>query len=91
MRCCDCNLVHRLNFKVIRWGRGHKVLFQAFRHEGATAASRRKGVKSMPESKIRKRGGAVRYRTVKKGDKTLKCAIVRHKGPRGGRTICWKM
>lgn len=33
MKCCGCGLVHRMNFKVIRWGRGHKVLFQASRHE----------------------------------------------------------
>lgn len=32
MKCCDCGLVHRLDFKVIRWGRGHKVMFRAFRH-----------------------------------------------------------
>lgn len=31
MKCCDCGLVHRIDFKVIRWGRGHKVLFRAFR------------------------------------------------------------
>jgi hypothetical protein len=33
MKCCDCGMVHKLNFKVIRWGRGHKVKFQAFRVE----------------------------------------------------------
>lgn len=31
MRCCQCGLVHVIDFKVIRWGRGHKVLFRAFR------------------------------------------------------------
>lgn len=41
MMCCDCGLVHRLNFRVIRWGRGFKVLFQVFRHERATASARR--------------------------------------------------
>lgn len=41
MRCCDCGLVHRFNFKVIKWGRGHKVLLQPFRDERATAAGRR--------------------------------------------------
>lgn len=43
----------------------------------------------MPETKIKARGGAKRYRTIKKNGKTLTCAIVRRKGPRGGRTICW--
>lgn len=31
MRCCDCELVHRFNFRVIRWGRGNKVEFQPTR------------------------------------------------------------
>lgn len=42
MMCCDCGLVHVMDFKVIRWGRGHKVLFRADRHNRATAAARRK-------------------------------------------------
>lgn len=33
MKCCDCGLVHVLDFKVIKWARGHKVLFRAFRKE----------------------------------------------------------
>lgn len=41
MMCCDCGLVHVLDFKVIRWGRGHKIKLRAFRHERATAAARR--------------------------------------------------
>lgn len=45
MKCCDCNLVHKLNFRVIRWGRGHKVEFQAFRHKPATARARKRKVK----------------------------------------------
>lgn len=31
MKCCECGLVHKLNFKIIKHGRGHKVIFQAFR------------------------------------------------------------
>lgn len=31
MRCCDCGLVHRFNFKLIKWAAGKKILFQAFR------------------------------------------------------------
>ena len=41
MKCCDCGLVHWFQFRVIRWGRGHKILFRAYRLERATAASRR--------------------------------------------------
>lgn len=31
MKCCDCGLVHELDFKVIKHARGHKVLFRARR------------------------------------------------------------
>lgn len=39
--CCDCGLVHRLDFKVIRWGRGHKILMRARRDQRATGQVRR--------------------------------------------------
>jgi len=42
MMCCDCGLVHEITFRVIKWGRGSKVLFKASRHKRATAAARRK-------------------------------------------------
>ena len=42
LACCDCGLVHTLNFRLIRWGRGHKVQFQAFRNNRSTAAMRRR-------------------------------------------------
>lgn len=42
------------------------------------------------EKKIRKQGGVKKYRRIKKGGKTLTCAITKKKGPKGGRTVCWK-
>lgn len=34
MKCCDCGLVHKLNFKLIRYGNGkNKIRFQAFRQK----------------------------------------------------------
>ncbi len=46
MGCCDCGLVHVIDFKVIKHARGHKVLFRASRHPRATAAMRReRGIK----------------------------------------------
>lgn len=42
------------------------------------------------EKKIKRQGGAVRYRTVKKNGKTLTCAVTRKAGPAGGKTVCWK-
>lgn len=42
MRCCDCGLVHVLDFSVIKHGKGHKVQFTVKRDNRATAASRRK-------------------------------------------------
>lgn len=40
MACCDCGLVHILNFRV----KDGRIQFQAFRHARATAAKRRKKV-----------------------------------------------
>lgn len=42
----------------------------------------------MPEKEIAARGGAKRWRTIKLPDgRTVKVAIVRKKGPRGGTTV----
>jgi hypothetical protein len=47
----------------------------------------------MPEKEIRKRGGAVRWRTIVTGHgknrKTLKVAVVRKSGKRGGHTVVY--
>ena len=45
------------------------------------------------EKKVKSRGGASRYRNVKiKGreDEYLKCAVVKGKGKKGGKTVCYK-
>ena len=42
LACCDCGLVHTVDFKVIKCGRGHKTIFRVFRNNRATAAMRRK-------------------------------------------------
>ena len=42
MACCDCGLVHELDFRVVRYGRGHKVIFRARRNNRATAGMRRR-------------------------------------------------
>lgn len=42
----------------------------------------------MPEREIRRRGGTIRWRTVRlKNGKYIHVAIVRKAGPRGGRTV----
>jgi hypothetical protein len=42
MMCCDCGLVHTLNFRLVKYGGGKtKIQFQADRNERATALSRR--------------------------------------------------
>ena len=46
MACCDCGLVHRMNFKHIPYGDGRKILFRAERDERATAAVRREKLKN---------------------------------------------
>jgi len=43
MACCDCGLVHTMNFKVIKYGNGKtKIQFQAFRNARSTGQMRRK-------------------------------------------------
>ena len=42
MMCCDCGLVHVLNFRLLKFGNGHKIQFQASRNERSTALARRK-------------------------------------------------
>lgn len=44
LACCDCGLVHRVNFKIVKRGKINKIQFQAFRDEKASASLRR-GVK----------------------------------------------
>lgn len=43
LRCCDCGLVHRMDFRVVTYanGRRHKMQFRAYRDNRATAAIRR--------------------------------------------------
>ena len=53
MACCDCGLVHRLDFEHVRWGRGRKILIRAFRDERATAAIRRERKKALQREKRR--------------------------------------
>ena len=38
LRCCDCDLVHKVDFKII----DGRICLRAFRDERATAACRRK-------------------------------------------------
>lgn len=41
MACCDCGLVHVLEFAHIPYGRGRKIIFRAWRDDLATAAMRK--------------------------------------------------
>jgi len=43
------------------------------------------------ERKARARGGVVRYRMMKRGGKTFRIMVTRKKGPRGGRTIAYRI
>ena len=42
MSCCDCGLVHELDFALIPWGRGKKIILRARRHEKDTAFVRQR-------------------------------------------------
>lgn len=41
MACCDCGLVHRVEFAHVPYGSGRKIIFRVWRDERATAAKRR--------------------------------------------------
>ncbi len=41
-KCCDCGLVHKVNYRVVRQGRGLVVEFQAFRHAPRKSNTKRK-------------------------------------------------
>lgn len=42
LMCCDCGLVHIVDFKSVRNGRGTSVLFRPRRDNRATASARRR-------------------------------------------------
>ena len=42
IKCCDCGLVHRIDFRLLKNGRGTTIQMRYFRDERATAAARRK-------------------------------------------------
>ena len=41
LACCDCGLVHRMDFDIRPYGNGNKVWFRVFRDNRATAVMRR--------------------------------------------------
>ena len=41
MKCCDCGLVHVLNFRLLKWGKGTKIQFQAFRAKRSMKGAKR--------------------------------------------------
>jgi len=44
-----------------------------------------------PERKIKRRGGAIRWRMIKRGGKLMRCAVTKKTGPRGGKTVCYRV
>ena len=43
LACCDCGLVHTMDFRVVKWAKGKrtKVQFRVFRNARSTAMMRR--------------------------------------------------
>lgn len=41
MACCDCGLVHKLDFRLVKFGKGHKIQFRPWLFPRATAVKRR--------------------------------------------------
>ena len=42
MQCCDCGLVHAVDFRIVKYGKRRKIEWRMFRDNRATAAVRRK-------------------------------------------------
>ena len=44
MACCDCGLVHRMDFRIVadQGGQRQRVQFRAWRHQGQTKALRKR-------------------------------------------------
>lgn len=40
LACCDCGLVHELEFRLMPHGGGKRIIFRAYRHRRATASMR---------------------------------------------------
>lgn len=53
MMCCDCGLVHEMQFDYVRKRSGVFIIFRARRHERATSASRRFRKPTNPEAGTR--------------------------------------
>lgn len=45
VECCDCGLIHRLNFRLLKHGKGKKIQFQAFRSTPKAAKAAIKAAK----------------------------------------------
>lgn len=41
LACCDCGLVHLMEFRLLKYGKRHKIQFRAYRAERSTAMMRR--------------------------------------------------
>lgn len=41
MACCDCGLVHNMDFRIVKRGRTQDVQFRVFRNNRSTAMKRR--------------------------------------------------
>lgn len=50
LACCDCGLVHRVDFRALKNGRGTFVQFRCYRDNRSTAAMRRERNKKLARS-----------------------------------------
>lgn len=55
MMCCDCALVHELEFKLVPHAGGKRIMFRATRHKRATATARAAILKATRRVASRKR------------------------------------
>lgn len=48
LACCDCGLVHEIDFRIVKTPRGNKIRFRARRAEAATRALRKRDGHATP-------------------------------------------
>lgn len=53
LACCDCGLVHKVNFRLVKRGNRNFIQLQAFREEAATRKQRKHdGVTIRPRKQV---------------------------------------
>lgn len=90
LKCCDCGLVHDVDFRLVHYGCGHEIQFRMFRNNRATAAARRSIKRSkdiaspQSASQIRKEVGVTKLERSSARAASVAAKVLRD--PKGSKT-----